>query len=142
MSSAVPAKAVLITNFQKKIIAPPLTIPAIAPTLFVLLIKRAQRMIGPNAAPKPAHANETILKTELPGSLARKIAITEITTTEILARTIDFFAESLTLKVSCTRFCEILEAAFDQLVDLSSYAVDIVEARIPARIMPPVKAGT
>ena len=40
-------------------------------------------------------------------------------------------------KVSCTRFCEMLEAAAKSCES----AVDIVDAKIPARIIPAVNAG-
>ena len=64
-------------------------------------------------------------------------AIIEITITEILASQTDFFSESLTPKVSCTRFCEILEAAAKSCES----TVDIVDAKIPARMIPAVNAG-
>ena len=120
------------------IVAPPVIMPASAPHLFVRFQKSAHSTTGPNTAPKPAQANETILKTELFGSLAKNTAITEITTTESLARSIDFFCDILTPKVSCTIFCEIAEAAARSCES----AVDIVEAKIPAKIIPPTNAGT
>ena len=55
--------------------------PAIAPARFVRFQKSARRMSGPNAAPKPAHANETIFMTTLKNSdcvfIARPIATSE-----------------------------------------------------------------
>ena len=52
-----------IPNFHMNIIAPPAIIPDTIPYLLALFQKSEQRTTGPNAAPKPAHANETILNT-------------------------------------------------------------------------------
>ena len=57
-------------------IAPPEIIPASAPCQFERLQKRANNTTGPNTAPKPAHAKETMPNTELFGSRAIKAAIT------------------------------------------------------------------
>ena len=63
-------------NFQIKIMAPPTTMPARAPWRFVRLQNRENSISGPNAAPKPAHAKETIRNTELSGFQARNTPIT------------------------------------------------------------------
>ena len=55
----------VMTNFQMNTIAPPAKTPAIAPYLLLLLQKRESSITGPNAAPKPAQANDTILNTLL-----------------------------------------------------------------------------
>ena len=68
-----PSLAIL--NFHINIIAPPAIMPDIIPYLFALFQKSEQRTTGPNAAPKPAHANETIWNTELSGSHARNTPI-------------------------------------------------------------------
>ena len=48
----------------------PEIIPAIQPYLLVLFQNRDINIAGPNTAPKPAHAKDTILNTELEGSQA------------------------------------------------------------------------
>ena len=58
--------------FQMKTMAPPATMPAMAPCLLVRFQNRAKRTTGPKADPKPAQAKETIWKTELSGFQARK----------------------------------------------------------------------
>ena len=52
-----------ITYFQRNIIIPPEIIPDIAPYLLALLQNNERRTTGPNVAPKPAHANDTISNT-------------------------------------------------------------------------------
>ena len=49
---------------------PPATIPLIAPYLFERFQNNAKSITGPNVAPKPAQANDTIWNTELLGLLA------------------------------------------------------------------------
>ena len=53
--------------------------PATAPARFVRFQKSARRMSGPNAAPKPPHANETMSITTLKKSLSVFIAIPSAT---------------------------------------------------------------
>ena len=53
------------TNFHTNIVIPPETIPASAPCFVVRFQKSAARTTGPNAAPKPAQAKDTIWNTEL-----------------------------------------------------------------------------
>ena len=52
-----------------KIVTAPENIPAIAPHLLQRFQKSAKSIIGPNVAPKPAHAKETTRKIELDGLL-------------------------------------------------------------------------
>ena len=85
--------------------------PASAPCLLERLQNSAVSTTGPNAAPKPAHAKDTIPKTELFGSLAMKAAITEIAKTETLAACIAAFSEIFTRKKPPKRLWEILEDA-------------------------------
>ena len=49
--------------------------PATAPASVVRFQKSARRISGPNAAPKPAHANDTIFMTTLKKSDEVSIAI-------------------------------------------------------------------
>ena len=67
--------------FQINTNAPPDTIPAIAPGNVVRFQKREHIITGPNAAPNPAPANDTIPNTELFGSLAMTIQRIATTTT-------------------------------------------------------------
>ena len=62
MAKIPPSSAII--NFQTNIIAPPETIPARTPHLVVRFQKSENSIAGPNAAPKPAHAKDTILKKE------------------------------------------------------------------------------
>ena len=55
-----------------KTIAPPEIIPAKAPCQLERFQNNAKRTTGPNTAPKPAHAKDTILKTELFGSTCKE----------------------------------------------------------------------
>ena len=127
-----------IPNFHMNIIAPPAIIPDTIPYLLALFQKSEQRTTGPNAAPKPAHANETILNTELVGSSAKNIDITDITTTVSLATSIDVFLDILICNTSTARFCDIA----DEAARSCESAVDMVAARIPARIIPAINAAT
>ena len=122
-----------ITYFQRNIIIPPEIIPDIAPYLLDLLQNNERRTTGPNVAPKPAHANDTISNTELSGLPAINTATIEMITTVIQAA----FSESLTPIHSLTRFCDIPEAAARSCES----DVDIVAARIPARITPAAMAA-
>ena len=80
-------------------LTPPVIIPAIAPFLVVLFQKSENNTIGPNVAPNPAHANETIVNTELSGSLAIIAATTAITNSVILATVNEssYFAATVTI---------------------------------------------
>ena len=124
--------------FHTNIIIPPDNIPAITPYLLAPFQNSDISTTGPKVAPKPAHANDTISNTELFGSLARSIAITDIIITVVLATTIDFFSVSLTPKNSCKIFCDTLDAEARSCES----AVDIVAASIPASITPAHIAGS
>ena len=80
--------------FQMNTIAPPEIIPASAPCQFERLQKRANNTTGPNTAPKPAHAKETMPNTELFGSRAIKAAITAMANKVKRAAFIAFFLVS------------------------------------------------
>jgi hypothetical protein len=60
--------------------------PAIAPDLVTLFQNNENSIIGPNVAPKPAHANETIVKILLFSFKANIIAKTAITSKAILVK--------------------------------------------------------
>ena len=111
--------------------------PEIAPGRFVRFQKSAHITSGPNAAPKPAQANETMPNTELSGFLAITTPSIAIITTVILAASILFFSEILSPKVSRNMFSDTLDAAAKSCES----AVDIVLARIPAKIRPAISAG-
>ena len=78
---------------------PPETIPASAPHFVVRVQKSENSTTGPNTAPNPAHANETIVNTELSGSLAIIAATTAITNSVILATVNEssYFAATVTI---------------------------------------------
>ena len=111
--------------------------PEIAPGRFVRFQKSAHITSGPNAAPKPAQANETMPNTELSGFLAITTPSIAIITTVILAASMLFFSEILSPKVSRNMFSDTLDAAAKSCES----AVDIVLARIPAKIRPAISAG-
>ena len=97
----------------------------------------ARSITGPKVAPKPAQAKDTTRKIELEGSLA-KIAPSIATPTTVMRATSMFFlSESFTPKTSSSRFCVTPEAAASSCAS----AVDIVAARMPARIRPPTMAA-
>ena len=120
--------------FQINTIAPPDTIPASAPHLFVRFQKRAQRINGPKAAPNPAHAKDTIAKTELSGLEAMITPITEITIKVTLAIIMEAFSLKSFTNTSFTIFCDTPEAAAKSCES----AVDIIAARIPHKNKPPI----
>ena len=91
---------------------------------------------GPNAAPKPAHANDTMPNTELFGSRAMITPSTAINTTVIRAISMPFFAEIFRWKVSCKMFSDTLDAAANSWES----AVDMVLAKMPAKINPAMMA--
>ena len=128
----------LTTYFHTKMVAAPTIRPAIAPCLLERFQNSAQRTIGPKVAPKPAHAKDTISKTELSGLDAMNTAITEIATTATLATIIVVLSLSLIPRKSFKTFC----ATDDDAARSCESAVDIVAARIPARISPAITAAT
>ena len=78
------------------------------------------------------------MNTLLLGSAARKMAINAITTTVRRAASIFCLEVSLTPNTSCNTFSENAEAAAKSWES----AVDMVAARIPARIQPATMAGS
>ena len=52
-------------SFHMNTIIPPESMPAIAPSLVVLFQNNENMVIGPNVAPNPAQANDTIVKITL-----------------------------------------------------------------------------
>ena len=89
-------------------------------------------MTAPKVAPNPAQAKDTMRNTELFGFLARKTPIMAITTTVSLAISMEDFLESFNPMQSQNRFCETHEDAAKSCES----EVDMVLARIPARISP------
>ena len=119
-----------------KPIAPPATMPARAPCLLVRFQNRAKRTTGPKAEPKPAQAKETIWKTELSGFQARKMPTMAMPMTVPRAASMEALGLSFLPKKSCTRSWDTLEAAASSWES----AVDMVEAKMPARTKPAIRA--
>ena len=111
---------------------PPQIIPARAPCQLERLQNNARRTTGPNTAPKPAQAKDTMVKTELFGSRAMNIATTAIRRSVILSATMLSFLVSLSFRMLPRRSEETAEDAARSWES----AVDMVDARIPARISP------
>lgn len=95
-------------------------------------------MTGPKAAPKPAHAKDTTRNTELSGSRARKAAIREMPSMTVRATSMPRLPLKSHRRKSLPRSCEIEEEAARSWLS----AVDMVAARIPARITPASRAGS
>ena len=89
--------------FQMKTIAPPATMPAMAPCFVVRFQNREKRTSGPKAAPKPAQAKDTMRKTELLGFQASRIPTTAMPMTVPRAASMEFLGLSFLPKKSCTR---------------------------------------
>ena len=110
-SSGLDAPIGAIRYFHTNTIAPPTNIPENAPYLLALFQNKAHSTTGPNAAPKPAQANDTIWNTDELGSQARITATTEITRSVTLAIIIADFFDVLTLNNPPTMFSETPEDA-------------------------------
>ena len=106
--------------------------PASAPFLLERFQNNAARTTGPNTAPNPAHAKDTIPNTELSGFPAKNTAITAIKRTVARATWIVLFSVRLTPNIPFNRFSETAEEAARSWES----AVDIVQAKIPASVMP------
>ena len=106
--------------------------PLSAPWRLQRLQNRAKSITGPKAAPKPAQANDTTRKIELSGLSAKNTAITAIAITAPRAIRRFFFSDSFRPNTPRSRFCVTAEAAASSCAS----AVDIVAARMPARISP------
>ena len=122
--------------FQMKTTAPPVIMPASAPCLFARFQKSEKSITGPNAAPKPAHANETTRNTELLGSHASTMPISAMPMTVARAASIVVRWFILMPNECCMRSCDTLDAAAKSCES----AVDIVAARMPERMMPAMTA--
>jgi len=118
--------------FHTKTITPPVSIPASAPCILVRRQKRANSTSGPKDAPKPAHAKDTMVNTELSGFHARKTATMAIPITVRRAAFMEAAVLILIFKKSWSRFWDTPEAA----VKSWESAVDMVHARIPASTTP------
>ena len=112
--------------------------PQSAPYMLERFQNSASRTTGPNVAPKPAHANETMRNTELFGSRARKTAMTAMTTSVARATRSFFFSSILMWRISPKMFSETPDAA----VSSWESEVDIVAARMPARMTPQSRAAS
>ena len=118
--------------FQTKTIRPPQSIPARAPCQLQRFQNRAQRTTAPKEPPKPAHAKLTMPKTLESGSRA---STTPTTLTQMMVRRAAkrlCFSLSLRWPNSCKMFWDTLDAA----ASIWLSAVDIVAARMPARMSP------
>ena len=124
--------------FQMNTMAPPEIIPASTPHLVVRFQNRAVSMAGAKVAPKPAHAKDTMVNTELLGSRARNTAMIEMTMTVTRATHMVALLDIFTPKTSFTRSSETLEEAASSWLS----AVDMVEARMPAMIRPAANAAS
>ena len=93
---------------------------------------RAKSITGPKDAPKPAQAKDTMVNTELSGFQASRMATRAMPTTVRRAAVMDAFVSILIFRKSWSRFWDTPEAA----VSSWESAVDMVQARIPARTTP------
>ena len=96
--------------FQMNTIAPPEIIPASAPMRVVRFQNSANSTTGPKAAPKPAHAKDTIVKTEFSflAQIIATIAMAIIVRREI---SIDFLLSILSLNTPTSKSCDMLDDA-------------------------------
>ncbi len=99
---------------------------------------RENRTSGPKAPPKPAHAKDTIPKTELSGSLAMNTPMMAITTTVNLAMSISRCLLSFRPKIAWAISWDTLEDAAKSCES----AVDMVHAKMPASTTPPKMVAT
>ena len=127
-----------IRYFQQKTIRPPAIMPAMAPCRLDRRQNRAISMEGPKVAPKPAHAKETTRNTELSGFQASTRAIRAISTTVPRAASMVLRWSSWMPKKSVSKSWDTLEEAASSWES----AVDMVAARMPARMMPATMAST
>ena len=118
--------------------APPVIMPAMAPARLERFQNRERSMTGPNAAPKPAQAKETTRNTELSGFHASTRPTSAMPMTVSLATSSDFFSLSRMPRNSTAMSCETLDAAASSWES----AVDMVAARMPARITPATTANS
>ena len=100
-----------IRYFQINTIEPPQIIPARAPCQLERLQNNARSTTGPNTAPKPAQAKDTIVNTELFGSRAINMATTAMRRSVILSATMLSFFVSLSFRILPRRSEETAEDA-------------------------------
>ena len=122
----------LMRYFHTKTIRPPQSIPASAPCQLQCFQNRAHSTTAPKAPPKPAHAKLTMPNTLELGSRA---STTPTTLMQMMVRRAAnrlCFSVSFMWPNSCRMFWDTLEAA----ASIWLSAVDMVAARMPARIRP------
>ena len=112
--------------------------PDRAPQKLVRRQKMAHIMTGPKAAPKPAQAKETMPNTELLGSRAMTMPRMAMIIRVTRAMSMVVFSSTLTLNTPWKMSSEMEEEA------ASSWEsqVDMVQARMPARITPASRPGS
>ena len=103
---------------------PPQIIPARAPCQLERLQNNARRTTGPNTAPKPAQAKDTMVKTELFGSRAMNIATTAIRRSVILSATMLSFLVSLSFRMLPRRSEETAEDVRYTMEEIKKLAPD------------------
>ena len=123
-------------SFHTNTVIPPESIPAIAPALLTLFQKSENKIIGPNVAPNPDHANETTSKITLFSFHAIAIPTAVITRSIILESFITCLSVASFLIIPSKRFFETAEAAMRRYESEEL----IVAARIPA-ITTPARSG-
>ena len=96
--------------FHTNTITPPTSMPERAPHLLLFFQNSASSTTGPKAAPKPAHAKDTMVNTE-PSSRAQITPMTAMTMTVSRAMIMDILSESLRPSVSRSRSWVTLEDA-------------------------------
>ena len=91
-----------------------MSIPAIAPARVVRFQNSENSIIGPNVAPKPAHAKETTLKMTLSSSQAIAMPISAITIKMMRDTHITCLSEAPFLNTPSYRFFENAEEAINR----------------------------
>ena len=104
----------LSASFQRNTITPPVTIPATAPAWVVRFQNREKSMMGPNTAPKPAQAKETMVKMTLFSSMAMITPTTAISSRMIRLMVITCLSEASFLRMPLKMFRETAEAAISR----------------------------
>ena len=102
------------TNFHKKTMPPPLSMPAIAPDLVMRFQKREKIIAGPKVAPKPAQAKETTVNITLFSSKAITMERRAITSKVILVQYRMVLSEASFFSRPWKIFLEKAEAAISR----------------------------
>ena len=105
--------------------------------MFERFQNKANNITGPKVEPKPAQAKETIWNTELSGFDAKNMATIAIPITVHLATITFAFSDNLIHKTPSIKFSVTL----DEAARSCESEVDIVDAKIPARITPAIIAN-